>query len=148
LEDGRFTFAVVGGELRSVHDIEVDFGGTRDEVVRSYALSAAFVRYLRQRFGPDLPARLLRSMGEGLDVREAFRRATGAYLATVEHDFFGRRLLWSTWVPFLTSTTALWMATTFLALWAIRRRRKRSAAIRARWEEEEAATEPPAETVN
>jgi len=40
-------------------------------------------------------------------------------------------------VPVLTSSVTLWLLITLLALWAIRRRRARDAALRRIWEEEE-----------
>jgi hypothetical protein len=45
--------------------------------------------------------------------------------------------MWSRWIPLLTSSLALWMTITFLALWAIRRRRRRDALIRERWDLED-----------
>ncbi len=145
LEDrARVTLAVLSSRPTSTGDLELGFAGDRDDVIRSYALSAALVRWLRQRFGADVTARVLAAVAEGDRFEQAFRRATGVPLAAAERDFFGRRLTWTTWVPVLTSTTALWSAITLLALVAIRRRRERSAALRARWEREEG----PHETVN
>jgi hypothetical protein len=49
-------------------------------------------------------------------------------------------------VPFLTSSTTLWIVVTVLALYAFKRRRERDAAIREAWDEEEQAAwlrEPP-----
>ena len=45
--------------------------------------------------------------------------------------------MWNTWVPFLTSSAALWMAVTILALAAIARRQARNRAMREMWDEEE-----------
>jgi hypothetical protein len=51
-------------------------------------------------------------------------------------------------VPFLTSSGVLWAAITFLAVVAIRRRRAKSAEMRAEWEvEEELAEKRAAPTV-
>jgi hypothetical protein len=145
LEDrARLTLAVIGHNPSSTRDLERGFSGDRDDVIRSYALSAAFVRSLRRRFGPDVTAHILAAVPSSRTFDQAFRRATGETLATAEREFFRRQLVWSAWVPFLTSTTALWMGITLLALVAIRRRRERSAALRARWEREEG----PEETVN
>jgi hypothetical protein len=145
LEDrARFTLAVIDRNPSSTLDLDRGFAGDRDDVIRSYALSAALVRSLRRSFGPDVTARILAATADSRSFDEAFRHATGEPLAAVEHAFFGRQMVWSTWVPFLTSTTALWMGITLLALYAIRRRRERSAALRSRWEREE----EPEEVVN
>lgn len=145
LEDrARFTLAVIGRNPGSTRDLDRGFSGDRGDVIRSYALSAALVRSLRRRFGPDVTARILAAAASSRTFDEAFRHATGEPLAAVERAFFRRQVVWTAWVPFLTSTTALWMGITLLALWAIRRRRERSAALRARWEREEG----PEEEVN
>ncbi len=41
------------------------------------------------------------------------------------------------WLPFLTSSGALWMAVTALALIAILRRRARNKELREAWDEDE-----------
>jgi len=58
-------------------------------------------------------------------------------LAHAEQIFFEKDVFWTTWLPFLTSTGALWMAITILALVAIRRRGVRSKQMIEAWEEEE-----------
>ena len=40
-------------------------------------------------------------------------------------------------MPLLTSSLTLWLAVTLLALWAMRQRRRRDAAQRRLWEEED-----------
>lgn len=145
LEDrARLTLAVIGRNPSSTGDLDRGFSGDRDDVIRSYALSSALVRSLRRRFGTDVTARILAAIPSSRTFDGAFRHATGESLAAVEAAFFGRQMLWAAWVPFLTSTTALWMGISLLALYAIRRRRERSAALRARWEREEG----PEEVVN
>ncbi|HNX50926.1 MAG TPA: hypothetical protein PLS53_16145 [Thermoanaerobaculaceae bacterium] len=138
LEDSaRFAAAVIGpgpGNLR-----EVDEGFVRDagQVSRSYALSAAVVRHLLRRGGQDAVARLLSRVRRGEPFETAFERTAGLPLAAFETDFFGREVFWRTWVPFLSSSAALWMLITSLALLAIWRRRRLDAAQRALWEAEE-----------
>ena len=138
LEDrARTAMAVVGRGPRSTAGLDAIFeaGGRRS--VRAYALSAAFVRWLRARYGEHVTGRILELIGQGLPFPEAFVRATGVPLTGAEHRFFVRDALWHTWVPFLTSSGALWAAITALALIAIRRRRRKSTLMRQRWEIEE-----------
>jgi hypothetical protein len=138
LEDrARFALAVLDRGPASTADLDRGFLGARDDCIHSYALSAALVRYLVRRFGPDAAARILDAIGDGRSFEDAFFRVTGSSLAGVERDFFRRELIWSTWIPFLTSSTALWMGITLLVLYAIRRRRLRSASLRARWDQED-----------
>ena len=76
---------------------------------------------------------------------------TGTTPAAAEASFWKRQTFWYRWVPLLTSSVALWTLVTLLALWAIRRRRARDAALYAHWDEEErrrAERPPPDEPVN
>jgi hypothetical protein len=138
LEDSaRYALAVVGRGERTVSDLDAAFEAGGRRASRAYALSAAFVRFLESEAGGDVSARILAEIHGGAGFREAFRNATGVSLATFERRFFHDRAIWSTWVPFLTSTAALWMAITLLALWAFRRRHLRSQALHERWDAEE-----------
>ena len=142
LEDrARFAMAVVGGRPRGVRDLDASFRGSGPQVVRAYALSAAFVRFIQRRYGASAPANVLDGLARDLSFDEAFRRATGDDLAHAEQIFFEKDAFWNTWLPFLTSTGALWMAITILALIAIRRRRVRSNQMLEEWEDEEAEAE-------
>jgi hypothetical protein len=138
LEDrARFAAAVLGGAAASTADLDRAFSGGDNEVRRAYALSAAFVRFIQQRWGALAPAEILRGVGRGLEFEQSFLMTTGARLSEAEHIFFKKDAFWNTWVPFLTSTGALWMAVTVLALVAIHRRRARSRAMIEKWEAEE-----------
>jgi hypothetical protein len=134
----RFAAAVIGGKARKTGDLDRFFQGSDAEVRRAYALSAAFVRFIQHDFGTLAPASVLRGVARGLEFDDAFLEATGIPLARAEHTFFEKDAFWNTWLPFLTSTGALWMAVTLLALVAIQRRRVRSRQMIAEWEEEEA----------
>ncbi len=138
LEDrARYAAAVIGPGPRSLAELEAAFRAGGRQVSRAYALSAALMRSLQRRHGPGSVARLLAGIARGEDLPAAFRFATGTSLASFERRFFRTDAFWTTWVPFLTSSGALWTAITMLALLAIRRRRQRDAEQRARWEEME-----------
>ncbi len=131
----RFAMAVLGGKLRTTRGLDAAFQGSDAEVRRAYALSAAFVRYLQSDYGTLAPATVLRGIGSGLDFEEAFVQTTGVPLSRAENAFFEEDAFWNTWLPFLTSTGALWMAVTLLALVAFQRRRARSRQMIEEWEE-------------
>lgn len=143
LEDGaRFAAAVIGPGPESLAEVERGFNLDPGRVARSYAVSAALVRYLLRLGGRGAVAALLAQLRRGASFEEAFLRTAGRPLDRFEAGFFGDEVLWRTWVPFFSSTAALWMLITGLALVAIWRRRQRDAAIRARWAAEEAVPEP------
>lgn len=139
LEDrARYAAAVIGPGPRSFRELDAAFHAGPRQVARAYALSAALVRALERHHGPGAVARLLARLAAGDDLHDAFRAVTGTSLASFERRFFRSDAFWTTWVPFLTSSAALWMGITLLALLAIRRRRQRDAQLRARWAAEEA----------
>jgi hypothetical protein len=105
---------------------------------RAYAVSGGFVRFLLRRHGQGVTGEILGGVGDGLPFEEAFRRAAGESLRDAEEAFWRRQTFWHRWLPLLTSSTVLWIAVTLLALWAIRRRRRRDAEVAARWEREDA----------
>jgi hypothetical protein len=138
IEDGaRAALATIGPGPRSLRDVDAAFSGDVSAVARAYAMSAALVRYLLHRHGDTAVARILARIGRGAEFGEAFEAATGEGPGDFARAFFRREAVWTTWVPFLTSSTVLWMAITLLALFAIRRRRERDAALREAWAEEE-----------
>lgn len=136
IEDrARWAAAVIGPGPRSCAELDAAFHSGGRQVSRAYALSAALTRSLKRRHGQHAIAALLAGIARGEDLPTAFRAATGTSLAAFERRFFRTDAFWTTWVPFLTSTGALWMGITLLALYAIRRRRQRDAEQRARWQE-------------
>jgi hypothetical protein len=144
LEDrARTASALIGRGPRSLAELDAAFAGGTAHAPRAYALSAALVRSLLRRHGTDSVAHILGRVRQGVPFESAVETATGTALVEIERHFFEDEALWTTWVPFLTSSAALWMGITALALVAIHRRRQRNAAMHARWEEEEARRAEP-----
>jgi hypothetical protein len=112
------------------------FAGGEREVAGAYALAGAFVHDLVQRRGAAVPGRILAAVAAGAPFPRAFEDGAGTTLATAEADFWRRHSL-QRWLPLATSSTTLWLGITLLALYAINRRRRRDAALRARWDQEE-----------
>lgn len=150
IEDrARVALAVIGRGPRTTAELDEGFLGDGTAAVRSYAMSAALMRHLLARFGPQFVSRTLAAVADGASFDDAFRSTTGTSPDLAAALFFRRETLWNTWVPFLTSTTALWTGITLLTLAAIRSRRRRDAEIRARWEaEERALARPPRSTAD
>lgn len=103
---------------------------------RAYTLAAAFIRDLIRYHGASAPGELLKAMRAGASFEKAFVQVIGLSVADAEAAFWNRQRFWTTWVPFLTTSTTLWMIVTLLALLAIYRRRQKSAALRKGWDEE------------
>ena len=133
----RLTLALLVDRPVSLADLDQRFAGGQSEVNRAYAIAGSFVRDLFDRYGQDVAARILQGVSRGLAFPDAFRAATGDSLAAAESSFWDRQTFWYRWVPVLTSSVTLWMIVTLLALWAIKRRRERDAALRRIWDAEE-----------
>lgn len=133
----RYALAVVGRSSRSTTALDEGFAEGGRRATRSYALSGAFVRWLRLEYGGQVTAHILELLGRDMSFREAFVRSTGDTLERAEYRFFVREAFWHMWVPFLTSSGVLWAGIVALAFVAIRHRRVKSAAMRELWDAEE-----------
>jgi len=138
-DGARVALATIGHGPRSLADVNAGFSGDGAEATRSYAVSAALVRYLLRRNGEDAVARVLAGVRRGAAFEDGFAAATGETVAAFARGYFGRETFWTTWVPFVTSSTVLWMVITALALIAIKRRRECDAELREGWAAEERA---------
>jgi len=138
LEDRtRLIWVTVRGHGSALDDLEGQFQRGATSANRAYAFSGAFVRYLIEEHGHGAPAEILDGVAEGKSFADAVLGATGRTLPEVETSYFRHLDFWNKWVPFLTSSTTLWIAISLLAIYAFKRRRDRDAEILARWDEEE-----------
>ena len=130
------------GARASLYEIDRLFSGKQSDQARAYALSGAFVRDVLQRYGSAGPAEILLRVRRGIPFDVAFAGVAGKTPAFAESDFWNRQRIWTTWIPILTSSGVLWLMVSILAIFAIRRRRQRDAAIEKEWEKEEEADDP------
>ena len=121
----------------SLSEIDRLFEGKQTDQARAYLLSGALVRDLLSEHDKTAGARILDEMGRGASFETAFRTVIGRSSADAEGDFWRRQSKWTTWLSILSSQEVLWMAITLLAILAIWRKRRRSAELRKKWEEEE-----------
>lgn len=139
-DETRSLYQFVVGPAASLAELERLFSAGQDSqpiLDRAYALSAAFVRDLIQEHGQAAPGRLLQRMRNGAPFDRAFTVITGQTPGEAESRFWQRQRIWTTWVPIITSSAAVWALVTIIALVAIRRRRQKDAVMRRKWDEEE-----------
>jgi len=138
LEDrSRLTWAMLWEKEMPLAELEGRFNSDRGAATRAYAISGAFVHDLVRKRGPDSAAAILSGVSLGLPFPEAFRRAIGVSLEQAESYFWEYHSLWYRWVPILSSSMALWVVITLLALVAFRRRRALDEAQIEQWEEQD-----------
>lgn len=151
LEDrSRLAFEMMRGDQTPIASLDELFEGEEADTHRAYALSGAFVRDLILRHGRAVPGTILHRLRDGQSFDQAFAAATGEPLAEAENSFWRRQTLWNRWVPFLTSSIALWLFITLLGLWAMRVRRNRDRRRAELWDELDVVpqAEDPGEPVN
>jgi hypothetical protein len=133
----RLLYQLVLGPSLDLAGIERLFVGDQSSQNRAYALSGAFVRDLLEQHGETTPGEIFARMRDGAPFDRAFAETVGLTPAEAEAEFLQRQRIWTTWVPIITSTAALWSLVTIIALAAIRRRRQKDAAIRKKWDDED-----------
>ena len=133
----RFAISMVRGGETTLAEIESEFGGERRQVAEAYALASAFVRDVALRYRAGAPAEILRLVALGQPFDEAFFRATGRTLEQAERSFWRRNAFWYRWFPVVSSSITGWTLITLLFLLAAWRKRRQTAELRRRWDEEE-----------
>lgn len=122
----------------SLADLDRAFPAGPTAARQAYALSGAVVRWLLDTYGEGVVAEILGALARGKPFAAAFEGATGTPVTTAEATFWRQLDIWQKWVPFLTSSTFLWLLISMLAVVAFLRRRRLDEEQRARWEAEEA----------
>lgn len=130
-------FQLVAGSRLSLWEIDRLFEGGQADQTRAYLLSRTFVWDLLREHGEAAGGQILEKVGRGAGFESAFTDVIGESTAKAEADFWNSQRVWTTWITVLLSQEVLWLAITLLAVLAIWRKRRRNAALRKEWEEEE-----------
>jgi len=136
-DSSRLAWTLLRDGGLSLRELEASFAGGRGASQRAYAVSKALVEDLIHAYGDESPGRILAAFSRGASFEEAFQGVTGAPLGWAVDRFWRGQRFWGRWFPVLTGPTFLWMAITTLALLAFWVHRRRRAARRAAWAEEE-----------
>ncbi|MEE9232447.1 MAG: hypothetical protein V3U07_03225, partial [Nitrospirales bacterium] len=138
LEDrARLVWAMVSNTQVSLDELNSLFIKDAASARRAYVLAYAFTLDLLEHTRQDLPKRILAKVKQGLPFPEAFAQTAFMTLTQAEEYFWSRQTLWNRWVPMATSSAMLWLVITLLAFWAFTRQRRRTAAIKKQWREDE-----------
>jgi len=138
LEDrARLVWAMVSSTEPSLEELNALFLKDATSVRQAYVLSYAFTLDLLEQAQPNIPKRILEKVKQGLAFGDAFFQTTGLSLAQAQEEFWSRQTLWNRWIPVATSSAALWLTITFLAFWAYTKQRRRAAAIKQQWQEDD-----------
>jgi hypothetical protein len=105
------------------------------ETVRAYLLAAVLVSDLRQRHGAAIPGRIAGLVARGVPFRAAFEQYTGNTPGAAAARAWESYRRWTTWIPAVTSGSAVWFLTMTLACVAFVVRLRRRARRRRNWDE-------------
>ncbi len=133
----RLVWAMVSGTQVSLDELNQLFIKDEASVRQAYVLAYAFILDLLEHTNQNVPKDILTTVKQGLPFSEAFAPATSMTLAQAEEDFWSRQTIWNRWVPVATSSAMVWLTITLLAFWAYTKQRKRAAAIKKRWQDDE-----------
>ena len=140
LEDrSRLAWELLAGPRLRLREVDAMFEAGPAAQSRAYSLSAAFVRDLIREHGGTAPAAILRLVRDDVPFDRAVATVAGQPLGIAEAGFWERQRVWTVWMPMVTSGEAFWLGVILLAALAVWRRRRHSAGIRRKWDEEEHA---------
>ena len=138
LEDrARLVWAMVSSTQVSLDELNTLFRKDDTSVRRAYVLAYAFTLDLLEHTSRDIPKRILAKVKQGVSFPEAFAQTTFMTLTQAEENFWSRQTIWNRWVPVATSSGMVWLTITLLAFWVFKKQRRRTAAIKKQWKEDE-----------
>ena len=108
---------------------------SEQENVSAYLLAAALVSDLRERHGAAVPGAIVDRVARGTPFARAFLLQTGDTPAEAAARAWGPYRRWTSWVPIVTSGSALWMGILALAFVAFLANLRKRAQRRRRWDE-------------
>lgn len=136
-ERARLVWAMVSGHQVSFEELNEWFVSDSSSARSAYVIAHALTLDLIDQTSPDFPKQLLAKVASGIPFRDGFVMITSMTLEHAETKFWNEQTLWSRWIPVATSSGMVWLAITVLVFYAAIKQRKRAAAIKKRWEEED-----------
>ena len=132
----RLLFATVGdpgiAELGRLFDSDA-----QRETASAYLLAAALVADVRERHGAAAPGAIVNLVARGTPFARAFELHTDDTPDEAAARAWRLYRRWTSWIPFITSGSAVWLVIMGLALVAFVVNLRRRARSRRRWDHEE-----------
>jgi hypothetical protein len=134
---------VIGARSMSLSRLETGFPRNPHEVSGAYAVSADFVAWLQQEYGPDVVRRMVAESKRGASFQRSVEGATRTELETLESEWRATHARGSAlWWAAVTSEESIWAYMGMLALVAVVIARirvwRRTRRVIAQWREQEA----------
>lgn len=129
--------AVLTDRLIPLNILTYSFPEDESLVELAYAESFMFISYLINKVGRNVFHRFIRDFSHNGDLEGSLRRATGMPIVTLEKDWIKYLQIRISWIPILTSTTALWFIVSVIFLYGYLRKKRLAMEKLKRWEQEE-----------
>ncbi len=136
-ERARLVWAMVSGHQVSFDELNEWFVSDSSSARSAYVIAHALTLDLIDQTSLDFPKQLLGKVAAGIPFHEAFRQTAFMTPEQAEARFWNQQTLWNRWIPVATSSGMVWLGITVLVFYAALKQRKRAAAIKKRWEEED-----------
>jgi hypothetical protein len=124
-------------------DVLTAVGMSRIEARTAYALSEALVSHLIATYGREAFGKFVNRLAEGDSFEEGLIHALRITPKRFEEKWQSHLDRRYTWIPLITSTTALWMIMMAVAFVAYAAKKRRNRKIAAAWAEEERESGQP-----
>ncbi len=126
-------------------DALTGIGRSEAEARTAYALSHALVGHMIATYGRERFAALVGRLADGEPLEDALVGALRVTPERFEEKWRAHLDRRYTWIPLITSTTALWVLMMAVAFVAYAAKKRRNRKIATAWAEEEQESEQPAE---
>jgi hypothetical protein len=107
------------------------------ENASAYLLAAALVDEVRRRHGAAVPGAIAARVATGMPFSQAFALVTGERPEEAADRAWGAYRRWTSWIPVVTSASAVWLGILAIAFVAFLASRRTRARRRRQWDEEE-----------
>ena len=124
------------GSLIPLERLTSSFPNEEGEVHLAYLESLNFIIHLEERFGERFIPRLLTEIREGGIFELSFFALTREHWQEVEEEWRQALEYHYRWVPWITSTSTIWMIGVILIIIGYLKKRRRQKEVIKRWEEE------------
>lgn len=118
-------------------ELESLFPQSEYEVRIAYAESFSFINYIVKRYGEESLKELLRRLSKGEKFYVVLKSLTKKSISDLEKDWIRETLKYYKWIPFIASTSFLWIIITLFSIYIYWRKHRKKQLLYKKWEEED-----------
>lgn len=120
-----------------LRELENFFPQSEYEVRIAYAESFSFLNYLVKRYGEESLKEILSRLAKGERFYEVLKSLTKQSISDLEKDWISESLKYYRWIPFIASTSFLWIIITLFSIYVYWNKHRKKKLLYKKWEEED-----------